>query len=109
KVRYPDFSQESAGRSLPEASDLETAFYPLLGPLLRQAWTKRRPLRLISVKLSGVDDGPQQLDIFGGADEKRRRLAGVLDRLNQTGGSGAVLHGHQLEAPGVGRRRGPRT
>src|SRR5690606_32604688 len=29
KVRYGDFSQESAGRSLPEASDLEQAFYPL--------------------------------------------------------------------------------
>ena len=36
KVRYPDFAQEAHGRSLAVASDLETAFYPLLGPLLRR-------------------------------------------------------------------------
>ncbi len=104
-VRYADFSQESAGRSLPEPSDLETAFYPLIPTLLQQAWKQRRPLRLISVRLSGVDEGGRQLDIFGEADEKRRRLAGFLDQLNAKGGA-AVRHGHQLEAPGAGRRRG---
>ncbi len=104
-VRYPDFSQESAGRSLPEAADLETAFYPLIPVLVKQAWTQRRPLRLISVKLSGVEDGARQLDIFGETDERRRRLAGCLDQLNAKGGAG-VRHGHQLEVPGAGRRRG---
>lgn len=39
-VRYGDFSQESAGRSLPEASDLETSFYPLVSSLLTKAWSK---------------------------------------------------------------------
>lgn len=109
KVRYPDFTQESVGRSLPAASDLEASFYPLLPPLLQRAWTQRRPLRLISVKLSGIDDGPVQLDIFNGADEKRRRLAGTLDRLNAAASGAAVLHGHQLESPGAGRRRGLRA
>ena len=51
KVRYPDFSQESHGRSLEEATDLEAPFYPLIAPLLRAAWKKRRPLRLVSVRL----------------------------------------------------------
>ncbi|WP_221030878.1 Y-family DNA polymerase [Actomonas aquatica] len=104
-VRYPDFTQESVGRSLPEASDLETAFYALIPKLVKQAWTQRRPLRLISIKVSGVEDGARQLDIFGETDERRRRLAGYLDRLNAAGGAN-VLHGHQLEAPGAGRRRG---
>ena len=96
KVRYGDFTQESAGRSLPEASDLEQPFYPLVPVLLRQAWTKQRPLRLVSVKFSGVDDRPQQLDMFSvETDEKRRKLAAVLDQLNK-GKVARVQHGHQL-------------
>jgi DNA polymerase-4 len=96
KVRYPDFSQEAHGHSLAEASDLEAPFYPLVNPLVRAAWKKRRPLRLVSVRLSGVEDGPAQLEMFAQADEKRRRLATVLDQLNAGGRSPAVQHGHQL-------------
>ncbi|PTX99129.1 DNA polymerase IV [Opitutus sp. ER46] len=99
KVRYPDFSQESHGRTLPAATDLEAHFYPLVMPLLQAAWRKRRPLRLISVRFSGVEDGGGQLEMFADQDEKRRRLAGVLDRLNIKGGSPVVRHGHQLRKP----------
>lgn len=95
KVRYPDFSQESHARTLAEATDLEAPFYPLVGPLLRAAWRKRRPLRLISVRFSGVEDGGGQLEMFAEQDEKRRRLANVLDRLNAQGKT-SVQHGHQL-------------
>ena len=35
KVRYADFSQESHGRSLEAATDIEAPFYPLVAPLLR--------------------------------------------------------------------------
>jgi DNA polymerase-4 len=96
KVRYPDFTQESHGRSLSTASDLEAPFYPLVTPLLRAAWTKKRPLRLVSVRFSNVEDGAVQLEMFAEAEEKRRRLAGVLDQLNQHGRAAIVQHGHQL-------------
>lgn len=96
KVRYPDFTQESHGRSLATAADLEAPFYPLVAPLLRTAWKKRRPLRLVSVRFSNVEDGPAQLEMFAQTDEKRRRLAAVLDRLNDRGRSSVVQHGHQL-------------
>jgi len=96
KIRYPDFTQESRAQSLDVATDLEAPFYPWVGPLLRAAWRKGRPLRLVSVRLSGIDDGPDQLEMFGQADEKRRRLAGVLDRLNGGKGAPAVQRGHQL-------------
>ncbi|RRJ98272.1 DNA polymerase IV [Opitutaceae bacterium TAV4] len=100
KVRYGDFTQRSAAHSLSDATDLETLFYPHVGPLLRQAWLQRRPLRLVSVKLSGVDaaDGVQ-LDMFARTDDKRRQLAAVLDKLNATAAKGSpplVRHGHQL-------------
>jgi DNA polymerase-4 len=96
KVRYPDFTQESHGQSLEAATDIEAPFYPLVAPLLRAAWSKRRPLRLVSVRLSGVDAGPSQLEMFAEGDEKRRALAGVLDQLNRKGRDPVVMHGHQL-------------
>jgi DNA polymerase-4 len=96
KVRYADFTQESRGCSLEAATDLEGLFYPLVEPLLRAAWQRRRPLRLVSVKLSGVDAGPAQLEMFADSDERRRKLAGVLDLLNRGGRESVVIHGHQL-------------
>jgi DNA polymerase-4 len=96
KIRYPDFTQESHGRSLESATDLEAPFYPLVAPLLRAAWKKPRPLRLVSVRFSNVEDGAGQLEMFAQADEKRRRLAGVLDKLNHRGKATVVRHGHQL-------------
>lgn len=96
KVRYPDFTQESHARTLDAATDLEAPFYPLVAPLLRAAWRKRRPLRLVSVRFSGVEGSGRQLELFAEAEEKRRRLAGVLDKLNEAGGGNVVRHGHQL-------------
>jgi len=96
KVRYPDFTHASHAQSLKVATDLEAPFYPLVWSLLRAAWTKRRPLRLVSVKFSGVEGGLDQLEMFTEADEKRRRLAAVLDRLNEGSRNVRVRHGHQL-------------
>jgi DNA polymerase-4 len=99
KIRYPDFTQESHGRSLESATDLEAPFYPLVGPLLKAAWKLRRPLRLVSVRFSGVEEGTAQLEMFAQTEEKRRRLAGVLDKLNRRGRASVVQHGHQLGQP----------
>jgi DNA polymerase-4 len=96
KVRYADFSQESHGQSLEAATDIEAPFYPLVAPLLQAAWSKKRPLRLVSVRLSSVDGGPSQMEMFSQADDKRRKLAGVLDILNRGGRDSVVIHGHQL-------------
>ncbi len=96
KVRYPGMENSTAGRSLAEASDLEAPFYPLVKPLLKAAWTQRRPLRLVSVRFSGVEEQGRQLEMFGQTDEKKRRLAAVMDKLNAKGQAGVVRHGHQL-------------
>jgi len=86
----------SCGHSLREAADLETDFYPHITPLLRAAWKQRRPLRLVSVRLSGVEDPAVQLDLFGEVDAKRHRLAAAVDALKLTRGDAAVTRGHQI-------------
>ncbi|WP_438482923.1 Y-family DNA polymerase [Oleiharenicola lentus] len=96
KVRYPGMENSTAGKSLNEASDLEAPFYPLLSQLLKAAWTKKRPLRLVSVRFSSVEEKGAQLEMFTQTDEKKRRLAAVLDKLNAGGRNSIVSHGHQL-------------
>jgi len=97
KVRYPNFDHTSSARSLPEASDIETPFYPLVAPLLRQAWSRRQALRLVSVKLSGVEGHAAQLEMFAASDEKRKRLAAAMDALKAVRGSAAIVRGAQLK------------
>lgn len=96
KVRYPGMEDSSTGRSLAAGTDLEAPFYALIGPLLRAAWTRRRPLRLVSVRFSGVEDPAAQLEMFAQTDERKRRLAAVLDRINDRGRKPVVQHGHQI-------------
>jgi len=96
KVRYPGMENSVCGRSLAEATDLEAKFYPLVRPLLKEAWTKRRPLRLVSVRFSGVEEPAAQLEMFAQGEEKKRRLAAVLDQLNNGGKKAIVRHGHQI-------------
>jgi DNA polymerase-4 len=96
KIRYPGMEDSSTGRSLAEATDLEAPFYPLVAPLLKTAWTKQKSLRLVSVRFSSVEEKGSQLEMFGQTDDKKRRLAAVLDKLNERGKKNIVQHGHQL-------------
>ena len=98
KLRYPDFTDTSRGHSLEEATDLGEVFYPVLRTLIRDAWTKRRPIRLVSVRVSGVETKGSQLELFSGGETKRRALAAVIDRLNASKGAPAVRKGYQLDS-----------
>ena len=49
------------------------------------------------MRFSGVEEKGGQLEMFGQADEKKRRLAAVLDKLNDKGKKGVVRHGHQIQ------------
>ena len=99
RVRFPDFSEGMRSRTLPNATDLEPPFYPLLEPLLAAAGVGARPVRLAGVRLSGVEAGGGQLELFGADEARRRRLAHVRDQLNAARGAGALRHGHQLANP----------
>jgi DNA polymerase IV len=98
KVRYPGMEDSVCGRSLPEATDLEAPFYALVEPLLRAAWTRQSPVRLVAVRFSGIEKPAPQLEMFAQTEERKRRLASVLDRLN-AGRAAAVRRGHQLGRP----------
>ncbi|HLP75279.1 MAG TPA: DNA polymerase III subunit alpha, partial [Candidatus Paceibacterota bacterium] len=106
KVRYNDRDEGQRSESLREPSDLETEVYGLLKKLLRQAWSRRVSLRMVSLKLSNVYDGlfRSELPLAGNAKnlDARERLASAVDELRRTKGWSTVLRGHDLrlrEAP----------
>lgn len=98
KVRYPGMEDSSSSRSIATATDLENTFYPMVVPLLKAAWTRRRPLRLVSIKFSNVEGAEGQLEMFPQLDNRKRQLAAVIDKLNARGRKSIVSHGHQLNS-----------
>ena len=54
-------------------------------------------VRLVSVRLSQVEEPARQLELFGtGQTEKRHKLAAAIDALKRAKGEAAVKRGHQL-------------
>lgn len=101
RVRYPDWEEHTFAQSLEEASDLEGDFYPLVAPLLRKAWVRPGPLRLVGAKLSRFCDEPEQGDLFGPDKRRRRLLAQTSDALNREAQAGhpVIQRASQLKRP----------
>jgi DNA polymerase-4 len=85
KVRYADFTDESHGTTLTQPSDLETDVYPCLAGLLRGAWKRAEPLRLIALRFSNVCEPTVQLELgLDPATQRRSRqqnAARLIDEL----------------------------
>jgi len=86
KVRYPDFTDESHGTTLDEATNLETDLYPRLLALLRGAWKRQEPLRLVALRFSNVVEPVFQTELALDLDATRRtrqqKAAALLDQLH---------------------------
>ncbi len=100
KVRYNDRDEGQSAESLREPTDLETEIYGELRKLLRQAWSRRVSLRMVSLKLSNVYDSyfRSELPLAGNAanHDARERLATTIDDLRRLKGWSVVLRGHDL-------------
>jgi len=85
KVRYPDFTDESHGTTLDQATNLETDIYPRLAALLRGAWQREEPLRLVSLRFSNVCEpvvqGELALDLDAIRRTRQQKAAELLDQL----------------------------
>ena len=100
KVRYNDMDEQQAGESLREPTDLETDIYSLSSGLLRKAWQRRVSLRLVSLRLTNIYEGPFRgslaLDVSSRRHEAGERLAKVVDDLREKFGRAALMRGHDF-------------
>jgi DNA polymerase-4 len=101
KVRYPDFTDESHATTLEAPTDIETDVYPHLRPLLRGAWKRREPLRLVALKLSNVAEPVIQAELALDSDSRRRtsqrEAARLLDDLRSR--RLPLSRGHAIKRP----------
>lgn len=97
-VRTNDMEESQRSESLSEPANLESALYPLLPKLLHRAWERRVSVRLLALRFSQIYHGPMvcELPLEGivVADERRHRLAAVMDQLRGEGRM--LLRGHDL-------------
>ena len=89
KIRYPDFSTQTRQKTIAlTANDsilIETA-HELFG----QVYDGRRPLRLLGVRFSELNEGSVQTNLFGDT-EKETRLLAQLDKIRDKFGSKSVV------------------
>lgn len=99
-IRYLDFKNRSHQMKLPSATDSATAVYEAAKKLLSELWKDHRPLRLMSVALTGVSKDPaaEQLSLFDEPEkqisrEKQERLDKAVSAIRSKFGFDAIQRG----------------
>lgn len=96
-LRYNDMLETRRSLSLQEPTDLADDIYPLLRPLLKNAWERRVSARLVGLRLSGIHGAVFRSALALDEEEPKRRkmqqLAPVFDSLKQ---EGKIMRGHEL-------------
>lgn len=64
KLRFEDFTTQTRDRTLPRAGREDADFLDAARDLLRGMHDGRRPIRLLGVKLAGIEAGTWQPDLF---------------------------------------------
>jgi len=89
KIRYSDFTTLTRAVTM-EPTDDDTIVHKAVTELLNGAYSKRRPLRLLGVKLSNfVGKDEEDLTLFP-ADGKRSQMFTAVDRLRKKFGDDVI-------------------
>ena len=112
RVRYADFTDKSASRTVPDPIESDRAIYTVARELLRGLLEKRGGgVRLLGVGVSKLmgEDEEEELVLFqdapGGAETERdRRIAQASDRLRGKFGKGAIVPGRIVDRKKDGTR-----
>jgi DNA polymerase-4 len=94
---YSDHVSVNAETKLPEPLDLDRPLFQAASALLDRAWSRRTRLRHLALGVRDLQEGPRQLQLFGGeAEDKERRLLGALDQIRERFGDSAVRQGRTM-------------
>ena len=91
KLRYADFSTYTRTYSLDEATQLDTVILEVTKSLFCRNWKRRRPIRLLGVSVSGLEESEGQLDLLDdGRKRKWSRALAAVDTLRDRFGESSV-------------------
>ncbi len=95
KLRWPDFTTLTRQVTLPQPADLDEQIYDTALDLLAKVRPPGKAVRLIGVGVSGLGAPVRQMELWGQADEKSRKLQRTLDELQEKYGSRVVRRGRR--------------
>ncbi len=101
KVKYNDFTQVTRSETLSAPTADDKLIYSTGCRLLEKTEAGRRPLRLLGITLSNLQEGESgtQLDLFSPAKQsnKRKDLYQALDTISNRFGDSAIVPGKLLD------------
>lgn len=103
KLRWSDFTTFTRQTTLAVPTDLDEVIFETAVALLYENWKQRRPVRLIGVGVSNFGPPLVQLSLFDDApaspqpDERRQRLAQVVDNLRGRFGKDVITRAALLD------------
>jgi len=91
KLRYSDFSTYTRAHSLEEATQLDNVILETTKSLFHRNWKRPRPIRLLGVHVSGLEESEGQLDLIDeGSKRKWGQALQAVDNLRDRFGEGSV-------------------
>jgi DNA polymerase-4 len=114
KLRYADFKTLTRARTLAQPTNEEQRVFATVRGLLKRAWTRKAPIRLVGVALSSLSGPSLQLALFGG-ESQPRSIGPAIDVVRARFGYDAIRLGatgktrwleQRPAAPGSRARKG---
>jgi DNA polymerase-4 len=92
KVRYADFDTRTRARTLARPTNEEQRVFATVRGLLKGAWTRKLPIRLVGVALSHLSGPSRQLALFDG-ESQPRSVGPAIDAVRSRFGYDAIRLG----------------
>ena len=99
KLRWPDFTTLTRQTTLPAPTDQTADIETLALALFRQARVSGQAVRLLGVGVSSLGPAIHQMELWGQASEKQRKLQSALDALQQKYGKDIIAKGPLPDEP----------
>lgn len=99
KLRWSDFTTLTRQMTLPHTVDQDEDIYREALALFDAHWPPGKPVRLIGVGVSGLEEGGRQMTLWESTAPENRQLQSTLDDIKRRFGEGAIRRGSTVKKP----------
>ncbi len=98
KLRWPDFTSLTRQVTLSQPTDDAEEIYAAALALFKKVRPRGKAVRLVGVGVSGLGAPLRQLELWGQGGEKKRKLQGVLEQVQEKFGKASIHLGNEKPA-----------